>query len=540
MNFFSRQAIPKTLSVLDFRHPWDTQYQVWFNLDNYLNRRNFYIFENRISEKFDISDWNTNFFSRQTIPKILSVLDFRHPWDTPCQVWFNLDNYLNRRNFYIFENRISEKVDISDWNKNFFSRQTIPKILSVLEFRHPWDTQYQVWFNFDNSLTRRNFYIFENRISEKVDISDWNMNFFSRQAMPKILSVLDFRHPWDTQYQVWFNLDNYLNRRNFYIFENRISEKVDISDWNTNFFSRQTIPKILSVLDSRHPWDTPCQVWFNLDNYLNRRNFYIFENRISEKVDISDWNTNFFSRQTIPKILSVLELRHPWDTPYKVWFNLDNSLTRRNFYIFENRISEKVDISDWNMNFFSRQAMPKILSVLDFRHPWDTQYQVWFNLDNYLNRRNFYIFENRISEKVDISDWNTNFFSRQTIPKILSVLDSRHPWDTPCQVWFNLDNYLNRRNFYIFENRISEKVDISDWNTNFFSRQTIPKILSVLDFRHPWDTQYQVWFNLDNSLTRRNFYIFENRISEKVDISDWNMNFFSRQAMPKNSFCFRL
>ena len=123
-------------------------------------------------------------------------------------------------------------------------------------------------------------------------------------------------------------------------------------------------------------------------------------------------------------------------------------------------------------------------------------------------------FWNYLFEKSQISVWKANFFPRQAIAKILFVLQSKYPWDTPYQVWFNLDNSLTRRNFYFFENRISEKVDISDWNTNFFSRQTIPKILSVLEFRHPWDTLHHVWFNLDNSLTRRNFYIFENRISE--------------------------
>ena len=191
---------------------------------------------------------------------------------------------------------------------------------------------------------------------------------FSRQAIPKILFVLQSRYPWDTPYWVWFDLDNSLTRRNFYTFENRISEKVEISDWNTNFFSRQAIPKILFVLQSRYPWDTPYWVWFDLDNSLTRRNFYIFENRISEKVEISDWNTNFFSRQAIPKILFVLHSRYPWDTPYRVWFDLDNSLTRWKRPIFEIIYSKKSQISVWNANFFPRQAIAKILSVLYSRH----------------------------------------------------------------------------------------------------------------------------------------------------------------------------
>ena len=278
----------------------------------------------------------------------------------------------------------------------------------------------------DNSLTRRNFYIFENRISEKVEVSDWNTNFFSRQAIPNIFFVLHSRYPWDTTYQVWFNLDNSLTRRNFYIFENRISEKVEISDWNTNFFSRQAIPKILFVLHSRYPWDTPYRVWFDLDNSLTRWKRPIFEIIYSKKSQISVWKANFFPRQAIAKILFVLQSKYPWDTPYWVWFDLDNSLIRRNFYIFENRISEKVEISDWNTNFFSRQAIPKILFVLHSRYPWDTPYWVWFDLDNSLTRWKRPIFEIIYSKKSQISVWNANFFPRQAIAKLLSVLYSRH------------------------------------------------------------------------------------------------------------------
>ena len=38
--------------------------------------------------------------------------------------------------------------------------------------------------------------------------------------------------------------------------------------------------------------------------------------------------TNFFPRQALAKILFVLQPRYPWYTPFPVWFNLDKSLTR--------------------------------------------------------------------------------------------------------------------------------------------------------------------------------------------------------------------
>ena len=37
--------------------------------------------------------------------------------------------------------------------------------------------------------------------------------------------------------------------------------------------------------------------------------------------------TQLFPRQAIAKILFVLDSRYPWYTPYPVWFDLDNSIT---------------------------------------------------------------------------------------------------------------------------------------------------------------------------------------------------------------------
>ena len=47
-------------------------------------------------------------------------------------------------------------------------------------------------------------------------------------------------------------------------------------------------------------------------------------------------------------------------------------------------------------------------------------------------------------------------------------------------------------------------------NYNFFPRQAIPKILFVLCSKYIGDTTYQVWFDLNNSVTRRKRPIFKN------------------------------
>ena len=124
------------------------------------------------------------------------------------------------------------------------------------------------------------------------------------------------------------------------------------------------MPKNLSVLHSRYPWDTPCRVWSDLDNSLTQWNRPIFKFRYLRNSQISVWNTNFFPRQAIPKILFVLHSWYHWDTPCRVWSDLDNSLTQWNRPIFKIRYLRNSQISVWNTNFFPRQAIPKILFVL--------------------------------------------------------------------------------------------------------------------------------------------------------------------------------
>ena len=101
-----------------------------------------------------------------------------------------------------------------------------------------------------------------------------------------------------------------------------------------------------------------------------------------------------------------------------------------------------------------------------------------------------------------ISVWKPNFFPRQAIAKILFVLQSSIPWDTRFRVWFDLDNSLTRWKRPIFKISYLRNSKISVWKPNFFPRQAIAKILFVLKFSYPWDTRHRVWFDLDNSLTR--------------------------------------
>ena len=130
---------------------------------------------------------------------------------------------------------------------------------------------------------------------------------------------------------------------------------------------------------------------------------------------------------------------------------MDNSLTRWKRPIFKIRYSRNSQISVWKPNFFPRQAIPKIISVLHSSYTWYTPYRVQFNLDKSLTRWKRPIFKFRYSRNSQFSVWNKNFFPRQATAKILFVLHSRHPWYTPLPVWYILDNSLTRRKRPIFK-----------------------------------------------------------------------------------------
>ena len=131
------------------------------------------------------------------------------------------------------------------------------------------------------------------------------------------------------------------------------SGNTQISVWNTNFFPRQPIAKIIFVLHSNYTGDTPYRVWFDLDDSLFWWKRPIFKIGYSGNTQISVWNTNFFPRQPIAKIIFVLHSNYTGDTPYRVWFDLDDSLFWWKRPIFKIGYSGNTQISVWNTNVFS-------------------------------------------------------------------------------------------------------------------------------------------------------------------------------------------
>ena len=71
--------------------------------------------------------------------------------------------------------------------------------------------------------------------------------------------------------------------------------------------------------------------------------------------------TQLFPRRAQPKIFFALHSRYTDDTPYRVWFDLDNSLTRwKKIKILKNSQFAKFAKFRMKTQLFPRRAQPKI------------------------------------------------------------------------------------------------------------------------------------------------------------------------------------
>ena len=89
--------------------------------------------------------------------------------------------------------------------------------------------------------------------------------------------------------------------------------------------------------------------------------------------------------QAIVKTFFVWDSIYTGDTPYWVWFDLDNSLTRWKRPIFKytylKLFGNNRKFPYEKLTFFLGNLYQKNLFALDFRYTGDTPYQNWFDLD---------------------------------------------------------------------------------------------------------------------------------------------------------------
>ena len=126
-------------------------------------------------------------------------------------------------------------------------------------------------------------------------------------------------------------------------------------------FSRQVLPQVPFVLDSRYNWYTPNRVWFNWKNFLTLRKRYFFKIRFSRKSQISVWEPNFFLGKLYQKffLLYTLLTMVILHTEFGLFEKLLEPMKKQ---IFENRYSKKISNFPYvNLISFSRQAIPQIL-----------------------------------------------------------------------------------------------------------------------------------------------------------------------------------
>ena len=190
----------------------------------------------------------------------------------------------------------------------------------------------------------------------------------------------------------------------------------------------------------------------------------IFKVPFSRNSKGSVWNTNFFTRRAIAKIAFVLHSTYKGDTPCQVWFNLDNFLTQSEIILFKIRHSQNSQNSVWQPIFFPRQAIAKIHFFLHFTYTGDTPWQVGFDLNSSLARGKKPIFKIPFSRNSKSSVWSTNRFTRNAIAWTSFVLYSTCTGDTPCQILFDFDNFLTQSKRIVLKIRYSRNSKRFVWN----------------------------------------------------------------------------
>ena len=116
---------------------------------------------------------------------------------------------------------------------------------------------------------------------------------------------------------------------------------------------------------------------------------------------------------------------------------------------------------------FSRNVRRTIFFFSESTYPGDTPYQVWFDLNNFLTRLKRAILKFLFRENQS-SVWNIKFFPSQAILKILFLLNSNYTGDIPCRFLFDLNNTVTRWKGPIFKNPFREIQEVSYEILTFF------------------------------------------------------------------------
>ena len=174
----------------------------------------------------------------------------------------------------------------------------------------------------------------------------------------------------------------------------------------------------------------------------------------------------------------ALHCHYTGDTQYRFWFDFDNSLTRwkRFFLIFSKFCnSRNSQNSVWKPIFFLGQLYQQLLA-LHCHYIGDTPYRVWIDLDNSLTRWKKPIYKIPFSRNSQNSVRKPNFFPRQALPLFCFTLSLHWWYSIPSLVWFGqLLDPMKKIFFKIL--KISQFAKFAKFRikTQFFPRHALPK-----------------------------------------------------------------
>ena len=268
--------------------------------------------------------------------------------------------------------------------------------------------------------------------------------------------------------------------------------------------------------------------------------FKILKNSQFAKFAKFRMKTQLFPRHALPIFFCCTLLLHWWySIPSLVWFGQLLDPMKKNFFkILKKSQFAKFAKLRMKYHFFSRLAIPTnfllypliTLAILHtaFGLIWTTPWPDEKEKKNFLrilNNSQFAKFAN-----LQIFVWKTFFFLNKLYQQLLGYTLSLHRWySMPSLVWFGQLLDPMKKNFLKFsKTRNSRNSQNSVWKPNFFLG-TLYQFFFAVHSYYTGDTQYRVWFDLDNSLTRwkRIFLKFsKNRNSRNSQNCVWNTIFF--------------
>ena len=182
--------------------PWPNEKQIFLKFSKIRNSRNS---QNTV--------WKPNFFLGKLYQQLFGFTLSLHWWySIPSLVWFGqLLDPMKKNFFKVLKNSQFAKFAKFRITNLFLPRQAIPTTFCFTLSLHWWySIPRLVWFGQLLNPKKKNF--LKIPFSRNSKCSVWKRNFSPSQAKPKILFALHCHYTGDTQCQVWFDLDNSLTR----------------------------------------------------------------------------------------------------------------------------------------------------------------------------------------------------------------------------------------------------------------------------------------------------------------------------------------